>query len=79
MKLLKMVLLDIFYSICWFLLYPYKHDESDMRKLCAITRNNKPHPVVPQPDIDDVMIDILENYTFLGAITVDKLHVVFCQ
>ena len=77
MKLLKMVLLEIFYSICGFLLYPYKHDESDMRKLCAITRNNKPHPVVRQPDIDDVMIDILENYTFLGAITIDKLHVVF--
>ena len=77
MILIWNVILDIFRSLGGFILYPIKVKEYQMREMCSFPRNNKPHPVVRQPNIDDCIIDIIENFRFLGALTDDNMHVIF--
>lgn len=77
MSLIWGVILDVFQSVCGFILCPIKVEEHQMREMCSFPRNNKLHPVVRQPNIDACIIDIIENFRFLGALTDDNMHVIF--
>ena len=78
MSLIWGVILDVFQSVCGFILCPIKVEEHQMREMCSFPRkDNTPHAVVRQPNIDDCIIDIIENFRFLGALTNDNMHVIF--